>query len=198
MTSETQLQQYNLSIEVIKDLEYDTDQNIKRLKGLESFQGSEHYTVLKAIIETKITINYIDLDFCAAYCQYLSAKTHYEQRFAIKNINTVLSEGYKKLYGFTTKEDSFWKKQIKIATDKYPELQEEYRGITNDLEDLKAKDVFNKEMRDLSVHYDVNPMKVYTMLANISAEEVMRRYIEFALITKKIRLFLRKLIESSL
>jgi hypothetical protein len=36
------------------------------------------------------------------------------------------------------------------------------------------------------------------MLAKISAEEVVRRYIEFALILKEIRIFLLKLIDKSL
>lgn len=161
MTLQTQQQQYTLRLEAIKDLEQDTDQNLKLLQA----------------------IDYIDLDFCAACCHYLSAKTNYEQRFAFKNINTILSEGYKKLYGFTTKEDSFWKKQIKYAVEQYQEFREEYLRITESLEGLQTKDVFNKEMRDLSVHYDANPIKVYQMLTNISGEEVMRRYIEFAFIT---------------
>lgn len=198
MTKETQLQQYQLTIDTIKDLEQDTDHNIKLLKAIDSFKGASQRSVISTILETRLTINYIELDFCAAYCQYLSAKTNYEQRFACKGINTILSEGYKKLYGFTAKEDSFWKKQIKFAVEQQPELHEEYLRITNDLESLQTKEVFNKEMRDISVHYDFDPRKVYQMLANISAEEVVRRYIEFALILKEIRNFLLKLIDKSL
>lgn len=198
MTKETQLQQYQLTIDTIKDLEQDTDHNIKLLKAIDSLKGASQRSVISTILETRLTINYIELDFCAAYCQYLSAKTNYEQRFACKGINTILSEGYKKLYGFTAKEDSFWKKQIKFAVEQQPELHEEYLRITNDLESLQTKEVFNKEMRDISVHYDFDPRKVYQMLANISAEEVVRRYIEFALILKVIRNFLLKLIDKSL
>lgn len=198
MTKETQLQQYQLTIDTIKDLEQDTDHNIKLLKAIDSLKGASQRSVISTILETRLTINYIELDFCAAYCQYLSAKTNYEQRFACKGINTILSEGYKKLYGFTAKEDSFWKKQIKFAMEQQPELHEEYLRITNDLESLQTKEVFNKEMRDISVHYDFDPRKVYQMLANISAEEVVRRYIEFALILKEIRNFLLKLIDKSL
>ena len=198
MTKETQLQQYQLTIDTIKDLEQDTDHNIKLLKAIDSLKGTSQRSVISTILETRLTINYIELDFCAAYCQYLSAKTNYEQRFACKGINTILSEGYKKLYGFTAKEDSFWKKQIKFAVEQQPELHEEYLRITNDLESLQTKEVFNKEMRDISVHYDFDPRKVYQMLANISAEEVVRRYIEFALILKEIRNFLVKLIDNSL
>ena len=198
MTKETQLQQYQLTIDTIKDLEQDTDHNIKLLKAIDSLKGASQRSVISTILETRLTINYIELDFCAAYCQYLSAKTNYEQRFACKGINTILSEGYKKLYGFTSKEDSFWKKQIKFAVEQQLELHEEYLRITNDLESLQTKEVFNKEMRDISVHYDFDPRKVYQMLANISAEEVVRRYIEFALILKEIRNFLLKLIDKSL
>ena len=198
MTKETQLQQYQLTIDTIKDLEQDTDHNIKLLKAIDSLKGASQRSVISTILETRLTINYIELDFCAAYCQYLSAKTNYEQRFACKGINTILSEGYKKLYGFTAKEDSFWKKQIKFAVAQQPELHEEYLRITNDLESLQTKEVFNKEMRDISVHYDFDPRKVYQMLAKISAEEVVRRYIEFALILKEIRIFLLKLIDKSL
>jgi hypothetical protein len=198
MTKETQLQQYQLTIDTIKDLEQDTDHNIKLLKAIDSLKGASQRSVISTILETRLTINYIELDFCAAYCQYLSAKTNYEQRFACKGINTILSEGYKKLYGFTAKEDSFWKKQIKFAVEQQPELHEEYLRITNDLASLQTKEVFNKEMRDISVHYDFDPRKVYQMLANISAEEVVRRYIEFALILKEIRNFLLKLIDKSL
>lgn len=198
MTKETQLQQYQLTIDTIKDLEQDTDHNIQLLKAIDFIKGASQRSVISTILETRLTINYIELDFCAAYCQYLSAKTNYEQRFACKGINTILSEGYKKLYGFTAKEDSFWKKQIKFAVEQQPELHEEYLRITNDLESLQTKEVFNKEMRDISVHYDFDPRKVYQMLANISAEEVVRRYIEFALILKEIRNFLLKLIDKSL
>ena len=96
-------------------------------------------------------------------------------------INVVMSKGYKKFYGFgeSQQKKSFWVSQIKVAVDCLDAFADEYNRIESLLKDMANDNVLNKEMRDLAIHYDDDPLKVYKMLSDLSAEEVTSRCNKF-------------------
>lgn len=68
------------------------------LEGIDSKSQKDPATiVVQSTIEATMMIEYIALDLYAAYRQYLSATTDYEERQAMTKANIVMSEGYKKL-----------------------------------------------------------------------------------------------------
>ena len=123
LSLETAKRQFVLYGFNIKELERILDSFMRILEGIDSKSQKDPATiVVQSTIEATMMIEYIALDLYAAYRQYLSATTDYEERQAMTKANIVMSEGYKKLYGFTEdkQKESFWGKQIKKAVDVNP------------------------------------------------------------------------------
>ena len=153
------------------------------LKFVEGKQETSFIVALKGVLKTQLMLYYINLDLCAAYRQYLSTdtSTNYENRQAMTKINVTMSEGYKKIYGFNESQQnkSFWVSQIKIAVDYLGYCTDEYNRVEELLKVMKNDNVIDKEMRNLAIHYDDDPLKVYKMLSNLSAEEITSRCNKF-------------------
>ena len=184
--------------ETIIDLEQDTDKIMTLLNKCDNIGDVDTINTIKGLLETKVTLNFVHLDICAAYRHYLASETHYEERHSIKNLNTIMSEGYKQLYGFTQKQNTFWKKEVKLAVNNYPEFNDEYAIVTALLIQLQENQAFDKDARDLAVHYDEEPRKVYKMLTELSAEEATRRFTMISIVYTRILSFLQKLNEKAI
>lgn len=82
---------------------------------------------------------------------------------------------------------SFWVKDIgEIIKSDLSDLQQQYNAITNELEryfSLYFDEI--KEQRNLSIHYDKNPVKVYDMLLKLNIEETFKKLIPFLNILNK-------------
>lgn len=195
LTLKTAKNTYKLLENSIYDFEKNTDINMSILNAVDALPYNKQTKVLKNILETSTTLCFINLDILSAYRQYLSAQTNYEERYAMKSLNTIMSEGYKKVFGFTQNSKSFWKIHMKSVVNDYPELLADYERITNSLEILALNSVFNKDMRDFSVHYDIDPRKVYSMLSQLSAEEVSDRFTSFFACITDVLVFIRKTID---
>ena len=127
-------------------------------------------------------LNFIYLDFCAAYRLYLSGTTHYEQRFALKQLYTIMNEGYKTLYGFEGKDGSKKSDTRKISIwNTYMtcyencgvvEIEREYINFSQYLSSFTNHVIFNKESRSLSVHYNKDYKATFSFLSNLDAESI--------------------------
>lgn len=188
LSLETAKRQFVLYGFNIKELERILDSFMRILEGIDSKSQKDPATiVVQSTIEATMMIEYIALDLYAAYRQYLSATTDYEERQAMTKANIVMSEGYKKLYGFTEdkQKESFWGKQIKKAVDVNSSHRQDYDEITLQLREFVPPNL-DKDMRDYAVHYDRDPRKVYRMLSSINAEEVLQRVIKFLSVLERV------------
>lgn len=183
----------------IPEFEKTADRCATILVALKKKPETEALIALKSVSETLLMLCYINLDLMAAYRQHLSTdcSTHYEDRQAMMKINVVMSESYKKMYGFGEKvKESFWVAKIKNAVNFIGQFEGEYQNIENDLIALGKDKVLDKPMRDLTVHYDSDPMKVYEMLSSISAEEVTIRCGKFLEVLGKVTAFVTLLLNT--
>ena len=188
LSLETAKRQFVLYGFNIKELERTLDSFMGILEGIDSKSQKDPATiVVQSTIEATMMIEYIALDLYAAYRQYLSATTNYEERQAMTKANIVMQEGYKKLYGFTEdkQKESFWGKQIKKAVDVNPSHRQDYDEITSQLREFVPLNL-DKDMRDYAVQYDRDPRKVYRMLSSINAEEVLQRVIKFLSVLERV------------
>jgi hypothetical protein len=183
ISKETQNRLYRQFGLQILEYEKNADTCASLLFYIENKPKTDSVIVLEGILRTQLMLCYINLDLYAAYRQYLSidTSTNYEKRQAITKINVVMSEGYKKIYGFTEKEQnkSFWMVQVKLAVNFFKSYSVEYTQIGRLLHDIAKDNIINKDMRDLTIHYDNDPLKVYKMLSILSAEEVANRCNKF-------------------
>ncbi len=103
----------------------------------------------------------------------------------IKNYNFIqVKEGGKIL---KDRNSSFWIKDIgKLITENLISLEQQYNDITIDLDSYfneHFKD--SKTNRDLLVHYDNEPSKVYDLLTSLDIVEIFQKVIPFINILKK-------------
>lgn len=163
--------------------EKDADQCATLLIALETKPKTDEFNALKGVLNTSLIIDFINLDLCSALRQYVSSElsAKYDKRQAMTKINIVMSEGYKKIYGFGEKQrgNSYWAQQIKTVVDFLGGLDKEYKAIETDLIAFGGNDMLNKDMRNLAVHYDEDPMRAYRMLSELDADEVAKRCGEF-------------------
>lgn len=197
LTKETAQRLFDDAGKSIALCETDADQCAALLIALESKPKTNEFNALKGVLNTSLLIDFINLDLCSAFRQYVSTElsAKYDKRQAMTKINIVMSEGYKKIYGFGEKQrgNSYWAQQIKTVVDFLGGLDKEYKAIETELIAFGDNNILNKDMRNLAVHYDESPMKVYKMLLKLDAEEVSKRCIEFYNLINSIREFIHQL-----
>jgi len=162
---------------------------------------------LKSLLKYRMLIGLLILDLASAMRIYLNAKFKYEELFSARQIIVIINEGFKKIYNFIEKnekgeeitkyrKDSYWIKNIgAIIESDLPHLQNEYDSLTAELENcLKLNFDVIREQRDLSIHYDKNPAKVYDMLLKLNIEETFKKMIPFLDILNKMFKFTDQLV----
>lgn len=167
--------------QTIKMLEVTTDNTFKAIKLIE-IQKCNNEFILNCL-RANMYLNFIYLDFCAAYRLYLSGTMHYEQRFALKQLYTIMNEGYKALYGFEDKDNSkkndtrkksIWNTYMTCYENcGVAEIEREYINFSQYLSSFTNPVIFDKEQRSLSVHYNKEDYKaIFSFLSNLDAETI--------------------------
>lgn len=157
---------------------------------------------LKGLLNFRIIVGIINLDLCSAVLIYLRGKFQYEAINSARQIIVVINEGYKKLYNFvieketgdkiwTYRNNSFWIKEIgQIITNDLREYKSQYDLLTTKFDNyLSVNFETLKIQRDLSIHYDKEPIKVYKMLTSLDIEETFKKLIPFLDIMNELFLF---------
>lgn len=202
--NKTELQIISLTKHVVQTSDFLKKIEKIRLKFPEENQNLK---ILENILEFRLLLGIIILDLTSSTRIYLNSKYQYEGLFSIRQIIVIINEGYKKIYNFKQsnsngfeiiryRNDSFWVKEIgNIIENKYSELKKDYYEITNELDIYFEQNFDNiKEQRDLSIHYDRKPLKVYQMLSKLEVESTFKKMIPFLNILNKMFDFTDKLI----
>lgn len=158
------------------------------------------------IFKYRLFIGFLFADICCALNSYFNSKTLYEEKFAIRNVVVIINEGFKKNFNFETisekghiitkyRNNSFWIKEIKpLLKDGLDIYFNEYVRITEKLEKYLDFDFDKiKENRDLSIHYDKNPMLIYNMVVDLDFEEKVPFIMSFLDILDEMYFFTEKI-----
>lgn len=164
----------------IETIEAATDNTFKAIELIKA-QGCNKQFILNYLY-ANIHLEFIYLDFCSAYRLYLSGTMHYEQRFALKQLYTIMNEGYKTLYGFEDKENlkkndtrkkSIWNTYMKCYENcGMVEIEREYINFAQYLSSFTNPVILNKELRSLSAHYNKDYKATFSFLRNLDAETI--------------------------
>jgi len=193
-------EKYIISIEkTIKFLKSNTDSN-------SSIATIDNLIELRKVIEYNIFITILHLDLSVIVNVFVNGKTEYEKLFSLKQGIVVINEGYKKIYNFVKVEEngdfdyserlkSFWYRNIKKSVTMFPSLIQDYEVITNELEDFYNKHFESvKNIRNLTVHYDKEPLKYYEMLKSLDTEQIFAKFTGFINIISKMYKFTKLLL----
>ncbi|MFR9603236.1 MAG: hypothetical protein SNG02_05120 [Rikenellaceae bacterium] len=186
ITQETRQSLINTTGMTLDVLTLAVEQNFKKKAKLPKNDVLKHN-----LIDFAIHLCYIRLDLLTALRLYLSAKKAHEERFTVKNLNVIMIEGYKRIYGYGRNiNESFWISKIKPICDNLPQhLQAEYKELTDEIIQIGQSGVFDKDSRDYAVHYDPNVTKVYDMLVALDAEIALSNTLVFAKLVEKLQKF---------
>lgn len=137
-----------------------------------------------------------NLDISTFLRANIRSSSNPEKRCNLKYVNVITFEGYSYLFGFgKDKTNSLWEIVKKLAE----RLNDE--ELIKDIVDIEqwAKEFEityvqqeDKDKRNLSIHYDSDPIKVHNLLWQISEEDETRRASGFLKILDDITLFINK------
>lgn len=172
--------------------------SLKKLNGIESNDKNEpslNQLLLKLYTFSLI----INLDISTFLRADLRSSSSTEKRCNLKYINVILIEGYSYLFGFKRdKRNALWK-IVKEAANQTND--EEFINDTNDIQNLanNFKNTYAQQIdrakRNLSIHYDSNPIKVHTLLSNISEDIETKKINAFLEIIENIMILIKKHIQ---
>lgn len=197
---------YNLG-QTVRMLETDTDQVYNAIKVIESIDHSKRFALNGWY--ASLYLNFIYLDFCSAYRLYLSGSTHYEQRYAVKQLYQIMNEGYKRLYGFEngndqstisrTRKESVWNVYLKsFESCGVSEIEQAYLEFSRYLATFTNPIVFDKNSRCHSAHYNGDIHAIYSFLRDLNAETATQGATAFMGFMEEWRKFIAIITKSTL
>ncbi|MGC4233083.1 MAG: hypothetical protein QM594_08895 [Niabella sp.] len=156
-------------------------------------------SVLKVLLKLNIFSLINNLDLNTFLRANLRSTSNSEKRCNLKYVNVIIFEGYSYLFGFRKDtNNSLWKITKKLAEQIN---DEEFLKDINDIEQqakqfeaiyAQQKD---RDNRNLSIHYDLAPIKVYTFLSELSEDEEVIRANAYLKILESISVLIYKHIQ---
>ena len=147
------------------------------------------------ILKVAIQLTYLYIDLASASRAFISSEYTIEKQLSLKQINTIIYEGYDKLYGLSdNSEDSFWKKYISsfAIENKDETIFDDFNFVEQELQTFKLKVKTFEKQRHLSVHLDKGIPEVYSMLHNLNPIIELHKALQLLNILPKILDFLTK------
>lgn len=121
--------------------------------------------------QLSIAVNYSLMDIGVSVRASIGSEKAYEKRFHLKNLKASISESYKLIFNFEkARKRSIWSKLCIELKDTNKVTKELYYRITTALFDFEKAHI-NRYLRNLSLHYDDNMMRVYEATVNINDED---------------------------
>lgn len=170
---------YNMG-KVIEDFSPILKINILRKESLDTNIQNDRNKILEALLSLNIYFQYMSIELSSLQRACHRADLPAEKRYNIKYINCVILEGYKYLYGYKRKK-SLWISKIKplLAIIQEQEFEKDYKDLENQIIEFGENNITDHEQRNLSFHYDPEPISVYEMLTELSEETEAQRMIHF-------------------
>ena len=152
---------------MISELYQSVKDNITRLGRMQSDGSFNHITILNQ--QLRIAVEYSLMDIAVSLRAAIGTDINYEKRYHLKNLQASISESYKGIINFgKSRNKSIWVR-LGAESKNNPEL-----GIGALYDEINHKLVqfgeigIDKNLRDITLHYDENMIEVYraTVLVN--------------------------------
>ncbi|MBP1616317.1 MAG: hypothetical protein H6Q14_144 [Bacteroidetes bacterium] len=177
---------------------------VSSLESIEQFNVSEtenieNNSLWKTLLKLQIFSLIINLDLSTFLRADFKTTSNPEKRFNLKYVNVITIEGYSYLFGFgKDKKNAFWNTIKNLAEQKNDnEFIADVDGV-----EQRAKEFENifasredRDNRNLTIHYDSDPIKVHSYLSQISEEKETIRTSAFLKILDDITIFIKKYIK---
>lgn len=217
ITKETERELINLTDLALEEVSQELDNTRKFINEIATTKknilnkktSSKSLEDLESHLEYRLLIILIYLDLASAIRAFLYSKHSYQRKTHLRQIIVILNEGFKQIFNFIIVNDkgdqirkyrnnSFWIKEIgSIVKNSMPELEKDFNLISDKLENYSRANLPLKIQRDLSIHYDKKPSKVYDMIGSLNVNKTFLQMVPFLDILNKMNKFSRQLLEST-
>lgn len=170
-------------------------ENIIIKETLDEAVDNKASKILDALLSLNIYVLFTNIELASVLRASFRANLPAEKRYNLKWINCVILEAYKHLYGYGVKrKKSLWVSSIKPLFEAVGNLEfkQDFNALENHILEFGKSNVTNVKKRNLSFHYDIEPISVYDMLLELSEEEEAQRIICFMKLLQDISLFITK------
>lgn len=141
------------------------------IKALEQLEDSDTNNICILCQQLSIAVNYSLMDIGVSLRASIGSEKAYEKRFHLKNLKASISESYKLILNFgKARNKSIWSKLGAELKGNNNLVEEIYKRITAALFDF-ANNHINQDLRNLTLHYDDDMMRVYEATVNIKDED---------------------------
>lgn len=186
---------YKLLGDYINDVTPLMQTNLLIYEELTLMTHNKRKGIYEALLNLNVFVSFIGIELAAVARASFRAEKNAEKRFNLRYINCVIVEAYKYLYGFESgKKVSLWNKKIQplLSSIDREDFRSEFCALKQQIIDFGQTEFLDKDRRDLSFHYDLDPIRVYHLLMSINEEEEFHRLCEFLPLLKHILLFSNK------
>lgn len=184
-----------------KTIEYSSPllRKIILIKGtLNPSEENINHEILEALLSLEIFNQYFNIELASILRACFRANSPAEKRYNIKYINCVIIESYKYLYGYKSLiNKSLWVSELKplLKIINEQDFKQDFEILENHIVEFGKRNITDKSKRDLSFHYDSEPLAVYKMLMDLSEEDEVQRMICFMDLLQNISAFTLKYIK---
>lgn len=173
-------------------------ENIEELNVSES-ENLEINSLWKTLLKLQIFSLIINLDLSTFLRADFRTTSNAEKRCNLKYMNVITIEGYSYLFGFgKDKKNAFWNIIKNLAEQiNDNEFIADVDGIEQQAKEFENIFVQQEDRnnRNLTIHYDSDPIKVHNYLSQISEEKETIRTSAFLKISDDITIFIKKYIQ---
>lgn len=160
--------------------------------------NNDNHKTYRALLSLCIFSCYFTIEMASVFRSSFRATLLAEKRYNIKYVNCVINEAYKYLYKFDDPDkqiqarSKLWNSLKKIDDSQF---QQDLRSLERSIIKLAEDGVADRERRNLSFHYDENPVSVYNMLIGLGEEEECQRMIRFMVVLDEVSKFVNRWIK---
>lgn len=168
--------------------------SIKLYKELNSInEDSNRKNIWIDLVRIYYFVLFCHLDIISTLRAEFRAVSIGEKRIHLKYLNVIITEMIKAMFGFSGDKLCLWKR---FSNDAGVLLNERHKVkieelITNFKETYCNSD--SKDCRNYAIHYDNDPLKVYSFLCNLSEETETEKVSKFLAILHELLLVINKL-----
>ena len=138
------------------------------IQVLEHMKDSDTKQIRILCQQMSIAVNYSLMDIGVSLRASIGSEKAYEKRFHLKNLKASISESYKLILNFgKARNKSIWNKLGAELKGTNHLVEEIYIRITAALDDF-ADSHINQDLRNLTLHYDEDMMRVYEATVSIN------------------------------
>lgn len=141
------------------------------IRALERLEAKNAKQICILCQQLSIAVNYSLMDIGVSMRASISSEKAYEKRFHLKNLKASISESYKLILNFEkARKKSIWTKLGEELNGTNQNIEELYKRITATIV-VFADNHINQGLRNLTLHYDDDMMRVYEATIGINNED---------------------------